>query len=182
MQRKVPANSSIVLSPFQKQVGGGPSPNKIPKLSISLATSPGSGGAKAAATANGDMMPDIRDILAKNKAVLPSISPSVAALQPLTVEHKSKTVKTKAVTVQATKIFNRANVVSSIKHDQPHNHHQPPQQHTLMLDSRLSDPQTRNQFNKEFAKKITSTGVGGPELYGIPSERLPSYKVNQDPF
>ena len=47
---------------------------------------------------------------------------------------------------------------------------------TLVLDSRLSDPQTRQQFNKEFAKKISSSGVGGPELYGIPIERLPSYK------
>ena len=44
-----------------------------------------------------------------------------------------------------------------------------------MLDSRLNDPQTRHQFNTEFAKKITSHGIGA-EVLGLPEERLPSKK------
>ena len=48
-----------------------PSPAKAPKLSISLANSTNSKSAL-----NGTEVPDIREILAKNRAVLPSISPS----------------------------------------------------------------------------------------------------------
>jgi len=44
-----------------------------------------------------------------------------------------------------------------------------------MLDSRLNDPQTRHQFNTEFAKKITSHGIGA-EVLGLSEERLPSKK------
>lgn len=48
-------------------------------------------------------------------------------------------------------------------------------QQPLSLDSRLNDPATRNQFNIEFAKKITSTG-GGVEAFGIAQDRLPSLR------
>ena len=44
-----------------------------------------------------------------------------------------------------------------------------------MLDSRLNDPQTRLQFNQEFAKKITSHGIGA-EVLGLSEERLPAKK------
>ena len=45
----------------------------------------------------------------------------------------------------------------------------------LILDSRLSDPVTRNQFNSEFAKKITSHGIGA-EMFGMSQDRLPSLR------
>ena len=148
------ANEMKVISPFPSNKG--PSPVKMPKLNISLAA-PTAAVTTAASVAspvknNLDLMPDIRDILAKNKAVLPCIS----TIQTDTLNRK-KTNKT-----PATKVLVRS---SSKDNSQ-----------ALVLDSRLSDPQTRNQFNREFAKKITSTGVGGPELFGMPSERLPSIK------
>ena len=113
------------------------------------------------------------------KAVLPSISPNVhhaqSALADASAAHRPKS------TTKTVKAVNSVPKVrgASVGHKGQLEQLQQPAgvQHTLVLDSRLSDPQTRNQFNKEFAKKITSTGVGAPELYGIPSERLPSFKA-----
>ena len=115
---------------------------------------------------NFEMMPDIREILAKNKAVMPNLTSAST-----TVTYSCGTTSTAAASRQkkATKgkrqqNHNWARTLSQGGSDQP-----------LILDSRLSDPVTRNQFNSEFAKKITSHGIGA-EMFGMSQDRLPSLR------
>ena len=126
-----------------------------------------------------ELMPDISKILAKNKAVMPNLatitSNNHAGNNSGSTNSSGGTRKRKSggggIGGKKTQTQDWARTLSSqvavgagLSGNQP-----------LVLDSRLSDPQTRNQFNSEFAKKITSHGVG-PEIFGMSQERLPALK------
>jgi uncharacterized C2H2 Zn-finger protein len=111
---------------------------------------------------NFELMPDIREILAKNKAVMPNLTSTATTVTfsgstSMAPSRQKKTTKGKRQ-----QNHNWARTLS--QGDQP-----------LILDSRLSDPVTRNQFNSEFAKKITSHGIGA-EMFGMSQDRLPSLR------
>lgn len=115
-----------------------------------------------------ELMPDsIKDILAKNKAVLPvltsgpSVAAAAAAAAAASTSGRGKTKKGRRITHPHD--WARVGGLSA------------EQQQQLLMDTRLSDPQTRNQFNSEFAKKITSHGIGA-EMFGMSQERLPSMR------
>ena len=124
-------------------------------------------------------MPDICKILAKNKAVMPNLA-TITSNNHAGSNSGSATSgggsrkrkggsggaggKKNQTQDWARTLSSQVAVGAGIAGNQP-----------LVLDSRLSDPQTRNQFNSEFAKKITSHGVG-PEIFGMSQERLPALK------
>jgi hypothetical protein len=120
-----------------------------------------------------DMMSDIKDILAKNKAVLPVLTYSSSPSTPI--------ASTSSLTGKSSRgggggSSGKKGGKRSSAHDWARvGSLTAQQQQQLMLDSRLSDPQTRHQFNTEFAKKITSHGIGA-EVLGLAEERLPSKK------
>lgn len=115
-----------------------------------------------------EMMTDIKDILAKNKAVLPVLSsPSSSSA--------STTSSRRGSGVGGGSLGKRGGRRSSAHDWARVGGLTAQQQQQLMLDSRLNDPQTRAQFNTEFAKKITSHGIGA-EVLGLSEERLPSKK------
>ena len=121
-------------------------------------------------------MSDIKDILAKNKAVLPILSQS--SVSPLastsgTTLHPSGTSRQRGSGGSG---GGKRGGRRSSAHDWARVGSLTAQhQQQLMLDSRLNDPQTRLQFNQEFAKKITSHGIGA-EVLGLSEERLPAKK------
>ncbi len=116
-----------------------------------------------------DMMSDIKDILAKNKAVLPVLASSSNDVSTTTSYTRPSRGgaggQSKSRGGRRSSAHDWARVGSLTAQ----------QQQQLMLDSRLNDPQTRHQFNTEFAKKITSHGIGA-EVLGLSEERLPSKK------
>ena len=117
-----------------------------------------------------EMMSDIKDILSKNKAVLPVLAnsaPNANAMASTSTTLASTSKRGGAVTKRGGK--------RSSAHDWARVGSLTAQQQQLMLDTRLNDPQTRHQFNTEFAKKITSHGIGA-EVLGLTEERLPSKK------
>lgn len=117
-----------------------------------------------------EMMSDIKDILSKNKAVLPVLAnsaPNANAMASTSGTLVSTSKRGGAVTKRGGK--------RSSAHDWARVGSLTAQQQQLMLDTRLNDPQTRHQFNTEFAKKITSHGIGA-EVLGLTEERLPSKK------
>jgi hypothetical protein len=112
-----------------------------------------------------ELMPDIREILAKNKAVMPNLtstSTTVTSVSPMISQQQQQQRQKKAAKGKRQQNHNWARTLTQA--DQP-----------LILDSRLSDPATRNQFNSEFAKKITSHGIGA-EMFGMSQDRLPSLR------
>ena len=130
---------------------------------------------------NIELMPDICKILAKNKAVMPNLATITANNH--VGNNSGSTNNTSGNGTRKRKsggggaggkknqtqdwartLSSQVAVGAGLSGNQP-----------LVLDSRLSDPQTRNQFNSEFAKKITSHGVG-PEIFGMSQERLPALK------
>lgn len=112
---------------------------------------------------NFDLMPDIREILAKNKAVMPNLT-STATNVTYSGTASMAPSRQKKVTAKGKRQQNHNWARTLSQGDQP-----------LILDSRLSDPVTRNQFNSEFAKKITSHGIGA-EMFGMSQDRLPSLR------
>lgn len=114
---------------------------------------------------NFELLPDIREILAKNKAVMPNLSSTSTGV----------TTVTQQMTAQQQQ--QRQKKVNKGKRQLNHNWARTLSQadHPLILDSRLSDPVTRNQFNSEFAKKITSHGIGA-EMFGMSPDRLPALR------
>jgi len=119
-----------------------------------------------------EMMSDIKDILSKNKAVLPVLAHSGSGPSTSGSSLTSSTGSRRGNTASAGKRGGRR----SSAHDWARvGSLTAQQQQQLMLDSRLNDPQTRHQFNTEFAKKITSHGIGA-EVLGLSEERLPSKK------
>ena len=147
-------------------------PNKSGSLELINTTLP-------ASPKNLELMPDICKILAKNKAVMPNLATITSNNH---VVNNSGTTNSSGGTRKrksgsggggakknqtqdwARTLSSQVAVGAGLSGNQP-----------LVLDSRLSDPQTRNQFNSEFAKKITSHGVG-PEIFGMSQERLPALK------
>lgn len=118
---------------------------------------------------NIEMMSDIKDILAKNKAVLPVLASSGASTS-------SASTTSRRGGGGSAGSGNKRGGRRSSAHDWARVGSLTAQhQQQLMLDSRLNDPQTRHQFNTEFAKKITSHGIGA-EVLGLSEERLPSKK------
>lgn len=123
-------------------------------------------------------MSDIKDILAKNKAVLPILSQSSSpgALTSATTFPTSSSRQRGSGCNSSSTGSKRGGGRRSSAHDWARVGSLTAQhQQQLMLDSRLNDPQTRLQFNQEFAKKITSHGIGA-EVLGLSEERLPAKK------
>jgi len=119
-----------------------------------------------------EMMSDIKDILSKNKAVLPVLANS-APNAPMASTSALATTSKRGVGGGSTNAKRGGKRQSA--HDWARVGSLTAQQQQLMLDTRLNDPQTRHQFNTEFAKKITSHGIGA-EVLGLTEERLPSKK------
>jgi len=117
-----------------------------------------------------EMMTDIKDILSKNKAVLPVLASSSGG-----ASTSSSSSTTAASTSRRGGSGKRGGRRSSAHDWARVGGLTAQQQQQLMLDSRLNDPQTRHQFNTEFAKKITSHGIGA-EVLGLSEERLPAKK------
>jgi hypothetical protein len=126
-----------------------------------------------------ELMPDICKILAKNKAVMPNLATITSNNHSGSNSGSTNSAggtrkrqsggggvggKKNQTQDWARTLSSQVAVGAGLSGNQP-----------LVLDSRLSDPQTRNQFNSEFAKKITSHGVG-PEIFGMSQERLPALK------
>ena len=123
-----------------------------------------------------EMMSDIKDILSKNKAVLPVLAHSGASTSSLpSGGHTSGSVGSRRGGSSGSGGSKRGGRRSSAHDWARVGSLTAQQQQQLMLDSRLNDPQTRHQFNTEFAKKITSHGIGA-EVLGLSEERLPSKK------
>jgi len=117
-----------------------------------------------------EMMSDIKDILSKNK-----FTPNAHALASTSnLAGSSTSAKRGGGPGGGGSSSKRGNKRSSA-HDWARVGSLTAQQQALMLDTRLNDPQTRHQFNTEFAKKITSHGIGA-EVLGLTEERLPSKK------
>ena len=158
----------------------------LSRVNIPLPTQPNKGGnlelinpSLPNSQKNIELMPDICKILAKNKAVMPNLatitSNNHAGINSGSTNSVGGTRKRKSgsggmggkknqAQDWARTLSSQVAVGAGLSGNQP-----------LVLDSRLSDPQTRNQFNSEFAKKITSHGVG-PEIFGMSQERLPALK------
>ena len=125
-----------------------------------------------------EMMSDIKDILSKNKAVLPVLAHSGASTSNSSPSggHTSGSVGSRRGGGSTGSGGSKRGGRRSSAHDWARvGSLTAQQQQQLMLDSRLNDPQTRHQFNTEFAKKITSHGIGA-EVLGLSEERLPSKK------
>jgi len=123
-----------------------------------------------------EMMSDIKDILSKNKAVLPVLAHSGASTSSSPSGHTSGSVGSRRGGGSTGSGGSKRGGRRSSAHDWARvGSLTAQQQQQLMLDSRLNDPQTRHQFNTEFAKKITSHGIGA-EVLGLSEERLPSKK------
>ena len=124
-----------------------------------------------------EMMSDIKDILSKNKAVLPVLAHSGASTSSSpSGGHTSGSVGSRRGGGSTGSGGSKRGGRRSSAHDWARvGSLTAQQQQQLMLDSRLNDPQTRHQFNTEFAKKITSHGIGA-EVLGLSEERLPSKK------
>ena len=120
-------------------------------------------------------MSDIKDILAKNKAVLPILSAGTQSGSSPSMASSSSSASRGARGSNSSN-SKRGGGRRSSAHDWARVGSLTAQhQQQLMLDSRLNDPQTRLQFNQEFAKKITSHGIGA-EVLGLSEERLPAKK------
>ena len=122
-----------------------------------------------------EMMSDIKDILSKNKAVLPVLAHSGASTSSSPSGHTSGSTGSRRGGSTGSGGSKRGGRRSSAHDWARVGSLTAQQQQQLMLDSRLNDPQTRHQFNTEFAKKITSHGIGA-EVLGLSEERLPSKK------
>jgi len=121
-----------------------------------------------------EMMSDIKDILSKNKAVLPVLAHSGASTSSPSTTSSRRGASNAGATAGGS--AGKRGGRRSSAHDWARvGSLTAQQQQQLMLDSRLNDPQTRHQFNTEFAKKITSHGIGA-EVLGLSEERLPSKK------
>ena len=126
-----------------------------------------------------EMMSDIKDILSKNKAVLPVLAnsaPNAHALASTSnLAGSSTSARRGGGGPGGSSTGSKRGNKRSSAHDWARVGSLTAQQQALMLDTRLNDPQTRHQFNTEFAKKITSHGIGA-EVLGLTEERLPSKK------
>ena len=123
-----------------------------------------------------EMMSDIKDILSKNKAVLPVLAHSGAGSSTSSPSTTSGSRRHAGSGGTGGSAAGKRGGRRSSAHDWARvGSLTAQQQQQLMLDSRLNDPQTRHQFNTEFAKKITSHGIGA-EVLGLSEERLPSKK------
>ncbi len=204
---QLPGAASIVTSSAStSRGGGGRNRGRVTKKAAKVVTSPTSmrtmtstAGSNSNSGSNILMMPEIKDILAKNKAVLP-VLPNSSVQQ-----HQQQQQQQNQPHHQHSSSFGMASpgvhLATSAsggtkrasggggggsaskrggKRSSAHDWARvgsitAQQQQQLMMESRLSDPQTRLQFNTEFAKKITSHGIGA-EVLGLSEERLPSKK------
>ena len=128
-----------------------------------------------------ELMPDIQNILSKNKAVMPTLASTSSTNVTTMASHQQQQhhhhQQQQHQQQQQQQPQPRPKKVTKGKRQQSHNWARTLTQadQPLILDSRLSDPVTRNQFNSEFAKKITSHGIGA-EMFGMSQDRLPSLR------
>jgi len=164
----------------KRQRGGGGIINQLqPRRSLGSLNSAVSTSSSGSPLTSIEMMSDIKDILSKNKAVLPVLAHSGASTSgssPSTTTSGSRRGASNSGASSGGSSTGKRGGRRSSAHDWARvGSLTAQQQQQLMLDSRLNDPQTRHQFNTEFAKKITSHGIGA-EVLGLSEERLPSKK------